>query len=331
MQLLALTIALMGLGVSPDNSGELPPPAGIYKSADLTLEITSRPGRGKYSVSGLAERPIDLSRKDSLLVGSMGLFNPLRIELSNDFAKATVRTKEGTRTFDRKPELSGSNPHLYQSARMLIRGGKWADARELLRTVQERNPSFSSEMVGQYIRKCDEEIPNEKHLDRAQDYLDDKRLQVAQNELAVVSPSTLQSDRLQALQARLLELQKAEPKPPDVPMLSAEAAEVRARTLDQTATRLMVASRYGEAHAELRALQAVAPKHGNGSLPERIALCVRETPNEEHLNKATMFLSKGDLSNATAELRAVSTDTVQRVRRARLEIELDGLRRSRAQ
>ena len=101
-----------------------------------------------------------------------------------DSAMAAVQA----RTMD---ELRTAN----QKGRNLIRDGKWAEAKAIFEALQESNPNFGGGTVQQYIAKCDQEIPNEQHLIKADELAKKGEVGPAAKELAAVTSDTLQTDR----------------------------------------------------------------------------------------------------------------------------------------
>lgn len=82
-----------------------------------------------------------------------------------------------------------------QKGRNLIRDGKWAEAKAIFEALLESNPNFGGGTVQQYIAKCDQEIPNEQHLLKADELVKKGEVGPAAKELAHVTTDTLQAER----------------------------------------------------------------------------------------------------------------------------------------
>ena len=82
-----------------------------------------------------------------------------------------------------------------QKGRNLIRDGKWAEAKAIFEALLESNPNFGGGTVQQYIAKCEQEIPNEQHLLKADELVKKGQVGPAAKELAQVTTDTLQTER----------------------------------------------------------------------------------------------------------------------------------------
>jgi tetratricopeptide (TPR) repeat protein len=82
-----------------------------------------------------------------------------------------------------------------QQGRNLIRDGKWAEAKAIFEQLLALNPNFGGGTVQPYIAKCDQEIPNEEHLIKADELIKKGQVAAAFAELGLVSTDTLQADR----------------------------------------------------------------------------------------------------------------------------------------
>ncbi len=90
-----------------------------------------------------------------------------------------------------------------QKGRLLIRDGKWADAKAIFEQIQQLNPEYGAGTVQQYIDRCTTEIPNEQNLDEAAAALKKDQLGNCAKALAKVTSNTLQGDRREKIRQDL--------------------------------------------------------------------------------------------------------------------------------
>ncbi len=113
---------------------------------------------------------------------------------------------------------------LNQQGRNLIRDGKWVDAKAIFQQIVDADPNFGAGTVQQYIARCDQEIPNQQHLDDCQAALKKNQLGEAAKALNAITGATLQQERREKLRQ---ELDKA------IDQKVTEAAQLVASTTDR--------------------------------------------------------------------------------------------------
>lgn len=97
---------------------------------------------------------------------------------------------------------------LFKEAKVLVRQGKWAEARERLVEVQETDPDYEPKQVENYLKIADAEIPNQKLLAEANEAISKGELAKAFNALSKIKTATqevaVRSSR-DALDAKVVE------------------------------------------------------------------------------------------------------------------------------
>ncbi len=113
----------------------------------------------------------------------------------------------------------------------------------------------------------------------------------------------------------------------DASLMQQQAAQARtmdeARIAAQKGKNLIREGKWAEAKAVFESLLETNPGFGGGTIQQYLDRTKEELPNEEHLNKAAQFITKGQLGDAAKELAAVSPGTLQTERREKVRTDLD--------
>ena len=295
MRLLALTVSLVALASFAQS------PVGTYKQGP-TVIVISQSGPTTFQLAGFeAGPPITLEKNEQLLTGSAGLFKPVRIHFAPDWAVADVETRSGRQSFARVVVPASITPPVWPNAvlremnqrgRNLIREGKWAEARGVFQELLDNSATFGGGAVQQDLARCDKEIPNEQHLDRARELIDQNQLVAAQSELSSVTADTLQIERREKLNALLVGKQLIAKKQAKEAVVSTEEAQRKMRELNRDAQEKIAAGRYLDAQPQLLAIQQLDPTYGGGQVEQNLALCAREIPYEMTLLRAARMSSR---------------------------------------
>ncbi len=88
---------------------------------------------------------------------------------------------------------------IQQDAKRLVREGKWAEAKEKFDEIVQRDQSFESATVADYLRQADKEIPNQKLFTEARAAIAEGKMTEASVALEKVSPDTFQGELRAAL------------------------------------------------------------------------------------------------------------------------------------
>lgn len=97
---------------------------------------------------------------------------------------------------------------LFKEAKVLVRQGKWAEARERLVEIQETDPDYEPKQVENYLKIADAEIPNQKLLTEANEAIGKGELANAFNALSKIKTATQEAavrSARDALDAKVVE------------------------------------------------------------------------------------------------------------------------------
>lgn len=193
---------------------------------------------------------------------------------------------EEVRVPDRPYTPPGRSEHTQslREAKNLIRDGKWVEARARLLELQQRAPHM--DIVADYLKRAEVEIPNQQHMEEARAALSAGQLTRAKVQLDAVSPDTMQFEQANMLRRQLR-----------------DTADLRARE----AVALYGKGQYQEARAIAEDVLGAFPEHGNA----RTVLSGRENPRTpspppEPALPLTHFMS-GDLPRAVELAQACAS------------------------
>lgn len=149
-------------------------------------------GRGRpVRTSRMAEDPEAAKKKRKKLFVTIG--GSLVVILALAVGWKAIQNKRDLER--RKSEAEGklhaaSMADLFKDAKALVRQGKWAEARERLAEIQETDPEYEPKQVENYLKIADAEIPNQKLIAEANDFITKGELGKAHTALSQVKTTT---------------------------------------------------------------------------------------------------------------------------------------------
>jgi tetratricopeptide (TPR) repeat protein len=217
-------------------------------------------------------------------------------------------------------EYTEQAEHL-REAKILMREGKWVEAREVLMKVQQQDPDQHE--LPDYLFRVEQEIRHQNHLVAAQAALSVGQLTQAKTELDAVTPDTMQYEQLGKLQRELKDA--ANQRVREAQALRDQGQLEQAQTMALAVLALF--PEHAEASAlvtveplELTPLTAPAPKQPidhfmDGDLPAAVKLaqaCASSSPEckaeLEALKEFSILYRKGERMGTQRLVRLVALD-----------------------
>lgn len=115
------------------------------------------------------------------------------------FTPGPVCTLPSPTPLDQSDKLAA----LFQEAKTFIRQGKWTDAKAKLLELQAAAPDYP--LLSDYLKRAEEELPNQQHLEAAREALAQRNLVKTQAELNKVSQDTTMFEEVSKLRRTLQE------------------------------------------------------------------------------------------------------------------------------
>lgn len=165
-------------------------------------------GRGRpVRTSRMAEDPEAAKAKRKKLFVTIGGSLVVILALAVGWKAIQNKRDLAKKQQDQEGRLhQASMADIFKEAKVLVRQGKWAEARERLVEIQETDPEYEPKQVENYLKIADTEIPNQKLLAEANDAINKGELARAFNAQSKVKTTTqeaaLRSSR-DALEARV--------------------------------------------------------------------------------------------------------------------------------
>jgi tetratricopeptide (TPR) repeat protein len=97
---------------------------------------------------------------------------------------------------------------LFQEGKILVRQGKWDEAKAKFSEVLQQQPDFNGGTVQTYLAACEKEIPNQRALEEAAAAIEHGEVAKAHRALGALTPDTQQVTRRDELQLKLAALFK---------------------------------------------------------------------------------------------------------------------------